>query len=73
MAERKGEVKMDVRIGDIVTMKKSHPCGGNRWLVKRIGADFKLKCLQCGHEVMTPRFQAEKNIRSIQREEDPST
>ncbi len=64
---------MDIRVGDILTMKKAHPCGNDRWLVTRTGADFKLKCLKCGHEVMTPRFKAEKNIRSVHREENPST
>lgn len=64
---------MDIRVGDILTMKKAHPCGNDRWLVTRTGADFKLKCLKCGHEVMTPRFKAEKNIRNVYREENPST
>lgn len=64
---------MDIRIGDILTMKKAHPCGENRWMVTRVGADFKLKCLKCGHEVMTPRFKAEKNIRSVCHKENPST
>ena len=64
---------MDIQIGDILTMKKAHPCGGEKWLVTRIGADFKLKCLKCGHEVMTPRFKAEKNIRSISKSENVST
>lgn len=64
---------MDIRVGDILTMKKAHPCGSDRWLVTRTGADFKLKCLKCGHEVMTPRFKAEKNIRSVHREEKSST
>ena len=64
---------MDIQIGDILIMKKAHPCGGDRWLVTRIGADFKLKCLKCEHEVMTPRFKAEKNIRSVLRPENSST
>ena len=54
-------------------MKKPHPCGEKRWLVLRTGADFRLRCLGCGHEVMTPRFKAEKNIRQVIREENPST
>lgn len=66
-------MSMDIRLGDILTMKKAHPCGGDQWLVTRTGADFKLKCLKCGHEVMTPRFKAEKNIRSVHREEKSST
>ena len=60
---------MDVRVNDIVTMKKQHPCGSNTWKVLRIGADFKMKCLGCGHEIMSPRTKNEKNIRKIEREE----
>ena len=66
-------MSMDIRIGDILIMKKAHPCGGDQWLVTRIGADLKLKCLKCGHEVMTPRFKAEKNIRSVVPAEKTST
>ena len=36
---------MDIQVGDILTMKKQHPCGEKRWEVLRIGADFKLRCL----------------------------
>ena len=48
-------------------MKKNHPCGSNRWQVLRIGADFKLRCLGCGREVMGARSKFEKNVRKIQR------
>ena len=58
---------MDVRVGDILTMKKPHPCGEKRWLVLRVGADFRLKCLGCGREVMNPRSKVEKNIKNIER------
>lgn len=58
---------MDIQVGDILTMKKPHPCGDKRWLVLRTGADFRLRCIGCGHEVMTPRFKAEKNIRAVQK------
>ena len=58
---------MDIRPGDILTMKKNHPCGASRWEVLRIGADFKLRCLGCGHEVMGPRSKFERNIREIRR------
>lgn len=61
---------MDIRIGDTLNMKKQHPCGSNRWQVLRIGADIKIKCLGCGHEVMNPRSKVEKNIKSIEREEN---
>lgn len=60
---------MDIHLGDILVMKKAHPCGEKKWLVLRIGADFRLKCTGCGHEIMVPRFKAEKNIRSIERDE----
>ncbi len=58
---------MDIGLGDILVMKKAHPCGEKKWLVLRTGADFRLRCLGCGHEVMIPRFKAEKNIRSVQK------
>ena len=64
---------MDVRLGDILVMKKAHPCGEKKWLVLRTGADFRLRCTGCGHELMTPRFKIEKNIRQIIREDDLST
>lgn len=60
---------MDVRLNDVLTMKKEHPCGSKTWLVLRTGADFKLRCAGCGREVMLPRSKAEKNIRSVRREE----
>ncbi len=58
---------MDIRLGDTLVMKKPHPCGEKRWKVLRVGADFRLRCLGCSHEVMIPRFKAEKNIRSVER------
>lgn len=59
---------MDIRLGDILTMKKQHPCGSSSWRVLRTGADFRLKCEGCGHEVMLPRSKAEKHIKSVHRE-----
>ncbi len=59
---------MDIRVGDIVEMKKQHPCGSREWTVLRVGMDFKLRCSGCGHEVMTPRSKAEKAIRKVRRE-----
>lgn len=64
---------MDIRLNDILTMKKAHPCGSNRWVVLRTGADLRLRCMGCGHEMMIPRFKIEKNIRSVERTENPST
>lgn len=62
---------MDIRLGDILEMKKPHPCGkdnNKQFLVLRIGMDFRLKCQGCGHEVMLPRLKAEKNIRKVFRD-----
>ena len=62
---------MDIRLNDILTMKKEHPCGSKTWLVLRTGADFRLRCTGCGHEVMLPRSKAEKNIRQVLRDGAP--
>ena len=59
---------MDLRLHDLVELKKPHPCGGTRWEILRVGMDIKLKCLGCGHELMVPRSKAEKSIRKIMRE-----
>ena len=59
---------MDIQVGDILTRKKQHPCGEKRWEVLRIGADFKLRCLGCGREVMGARSKFEKNIRAVERD-----
>ena len=60
---------MDVRVGDILKMKKKHPCGSDAFSVLRVGMDFKIRCCGCGHEVMVPRAKAEKNIKRIERNE----
>jgi hypothetical protein len=61
---------MDVRLNDILEMKKKHPCGNNKFQVLRIGMDFRIKCTSCQREVMLPRAACEKNIKKIIREEE---
>lgn len=56
---------MDLQIGDVIKMKKAHPCGANQWEIIRVGMDFRLKCRGCGHLVMLPRKQVEKNFRGL--------
>ena len=56
---------MDLSVGDVVKMKKQHPCGGAEWKVLRIGADFKIECLTCGRQVMLTRVKFEKEIKKI--------
>ena len=58
---------MDIQVGDVLTMKKAHPCGSRDWTVLRVGADFKLRCLGCGREIMGARSKFEKNLRQISR------
>ncbi|MCR5374621.1 MAG: DUF951 domain-containing protein [Lachnospiraceae bacterium] len=56
---------MDIKVGDKLEMKKAHPCGATVWEVLRIGADIKIKCTGCGHEIMNPRTKVEKGIKKI--------
>ena len=52
-------------VGDIVKLKKPHPCGSKEFEVLRIGVDFKIRCAGCGREVMVPRNKIEKNIKNV--------
>ena len=58
------------RIGDIVQMKKKHPCGSSEMFVIRAGMDFKLRCVGCSREFMIPRNKIEKNIKRIVRNDN---
>lgn len=58
---------MEVLVGDVLLMKKQHPCGSKELEVLRIGADFRLRCRGCGHVMMVPRSAIEKNIKQITR------
>ena len=60
---------MDIQVGDVLTLKKAHPCGSQEWKVLRVGADFRLQCMGCGHQVMMARRLVEKNVRGVRREE----
>ena len=59
--------RVPLEVGDVVVMKKKHPCGSFRWKLLRVGADFRMVCLGCGHMVMIPRTAAEKNIKSVEK------
>jgi len=61
---------MNISVNDIIEMKKPHPCGKgmNKFTVLRTGADIKIKCANCGHEIMSPRLKIEKNIIKINGE-----
>ena len=57
---------MDINVGDIVTTKKQHPCGSNRFEVLRTGLDYKIRCCGCGREIMIPRIKIMKNIKGVE-------
>ena len=57
--------RLNYEVGDIVKLKKQHPCGSSEWEILRVGMDFKLKCMGCGHLIMVPRKLVEKNCRGI--------
>lgn len=52
-------------VGDVVKMKKKHPCGSFEWEILRVGADFRLKCVGCGHQIMIARKLVEKNTKEL--------
>lgn len=52
-----------IKVNDIITFKKAHPCGGTKWKVLRIGVDFKLECTTCGRVIMITRLDALKRMK----------
>lgn len=56
---------MDLLVGQVVKLKKPHPCGANEWTIIRVGMDFKLRCNGCDHLVMLPRKTVEASIKGI--------
>ncbi|MBQ7433855.1 MAG: DUF951 domain-containing protein [Lachnospiraceae bacterium] len=61
---------MEYQIGDIVKLKKPHPCGSKEWEILRVGMDFRLRCLGCDHQIMVPRKLVEKNTRGLRKKEE---
>lgn len=58
---------VDIQLNDVIKLKKTHPCGSSMWQVLRVGADFRLKCMGCGHQIMIARRQLEKSVKEIKR------
>ena len=52
-------------VGEIVELKKQHPCGSNKWEILRVGADFRIKCIGCQHTLMITRQKFEKSVKKI--------
>lgn len=63
------ENNKEYHIGSRVVMKKKHPCGGNIWEVKRVGADIKIECITCKRVVLIPRIDLNKRIKKVLPEE----
>jgi hypothetical protein len=59
-------------IGDIVLMRKAHPCGSNRWVVFRLGIEIGLECLGCKHLVLLPSAKFEKSLKQVEKTEPPT-
>ena len=55
----------EYKLNSIVMMKKEHPCGSNEWEIIRLGADIKIKCLQCGRSIMLPRIEFNKKLKKV--------
>ena len=56
---------MDIRLGDVVRLRKVHPCGGNDWEVVRLGADIGIRCRTCSRRVLLDRSVFEKRVKSF--------
>lgn len=56
-------------VGDVVRLKKKHPCGSFEWEILRVGADFRLKCMGCRHQIMIARKLVEKNTRELKKKQ----
>ncbi|MFA5535969.1 MAG: DUF951 domain-containing protein [Bacillota bacterium] len=61
---------MPYQIGDIVKMRKPHPCGSDQWEITRVGMDFRIKCLGCGRQVLLPRAKFEKGVKAVVKKVD---
>ena len=55
----------NIQAGDILQMKKKHPCGGNLFTVLRIGSDIRIKCNSCGRDVTVPRIKLEPSVKTV--------
>jgi hypothetical protein len=52
-------------VGNILEMKKPHPCGGSKFRVLRVGSDIRVSCISCGRDMTVPRLKLEKNIKKV--------
>lgn len=63
---------LDLLLGDVVRLRKSHPCGGDTWLVDRLGADIGLRCQTCDRHVLIERATLERRLAGFVQRGDPT-
>lgn len=63
---------VEFRLGDVVRLRRAHPCGGATWLVDRIGADIGLRCETCGRHILIERRAVERRLVGFDRRGDPA-
>lgn len=61
---------LDLQVGNIIELKKQHPCGSKNFEILRTGADFRIKCLGCEKQIWIPRRELERRVRKITNQED---
>ena len=59
---RRDRLVVPFAVGDVVTLRKPHPCGGSEWEIKRVGADLGMTCLKCGRRIMVDRFDIQRRL-----------
>lgn len=66
-------MSIEIRVGDVVRLRKPHPCGGYEWDVFRLGADIGIQCTTCGRRVLITRRQFERRVKTLVRRGDPAS
>ena len=62
---------MEYYIGDVVRMRKKHPCGSDLWIITRVGLDYRIRCQKCAHSVLLPRQRFVKQVKEVVSRGDP--
>ena len=62
-------MSLEYKLGSVVIMKKQHPCGTNKWEIIRVGADIKIKCIECERTIMLPRVEFNKKLKKVIEDE----
>lgn len=72
MAREKKEVNpvVSLQVGDLIRLRKPHPCGSTDWKVMRTGMDFRIQCLGCQHQAWIPRVKLERQLKDVLQKAD---